>query len=267
MKKTKYHVHMSNTSVLLIFFSVLLYKEDICIAVIASLFIHELAHMAVCRLLKVNIAHVHIHPHGINMCLNTMLTPKKQFAVSVSGPLVSLAVSIIFNILFHIVGYRIFNLWSSVNFLMFAVNTIPAFPLDGGEMLRAMLCFFRGYIESVNIVKKLSVYVLTGFMLFGIIIAIMGNFNLSLSLFCVVGLFKLSDCIVYKYNSVMNIMSGNFVSNKKRFRTVYMCETQNLLSAVKYMSTEYTLDIKIFNTYGEYVKTLTQEEFLEKVLN
>ncbi len=267
MKKVKYHIHMSNTSVLLIFFSVLFYKEDICIAVISSLFIHEAGHILLCIILKVEIAHIHIHPHGINMCLDTMPTPKKQLAVSLSGPFLSLIVSMLFLWLYHIFNISVFNLWASVNFLMFAVNIIPAFPLDGGEILRAFLCFFRGCIESVNIVKKISVYVLICFMLLGVMIALIGNLNPSLTLFCIVGLLKLSDCVVYKYNSVMNIMSGNFVSNRKRHRLVSIYEGEDYVSLICFISTEYTLLVNIYSYDGIFIRQLSQDEILKSLID
>ena len=265
MKKTKYYIHMSNTSVLLIFFSVLFYKEVILLVTVSSLILHEVGHVIMCRLLNVKIGQIHIHPHGINILADTLLNSKKQILVSISGPLFSLFISFLFLALYGAFKIKFLRFLSSVNFLLFAVNIVPAFPLDGGELLRALICFYRGHIEAVNTVKKISVYVFSAFFLLGIIISFSGSFNVSLSVFCIVGFIKLSNCGVYKYNWAAFILSDGFTSNSKRLRRIKLNNYQSLASSVKYISCEYTLLADIFDINGNYLKTYTQAEILKEI--
>ena len=267
MTKTKYYIHMSNTSVLLIFFTVLFYKEKILLLTLASLTIHELGHIFMCKALNVKIGQIHIHPHGINILPDKLLIPKKQILISVAGPLSSLILSLLFFALYNKFNLKALKLWASVNFLLFLVNVVPAFPLDGGELLRAVLCFFKGHIEAVNTVKKVSVYVYVFIFLLGIIIAFSGGFNISLPLFCVAGFLKLSACNVYKYNWAVFILSKDFVSNPKRIRRVKLKVNQNPLSMLKYISTEYTLVADVYSCNGQYIKSICQNEILNEIIN
>ncbi len=256
---------MSNTSVLLIFFSVLFYKEVILLVTVLSLILHEVGHIIMCRLLNVKIGQIHIHPHGINILPDTLLNSKKQILVSISGPLFSLFISFLFLALYGAFKIKFLRFLSSVNFLLFAVNIVPAFPLDGGEILRSLLCYFRGHIEAVNTVKKVSFYVFSVFFLLGIIIVLSGSFNISLSVFCIVGFIKLTNCCVYKYNWAAYILSDSFVSNCKRQRRIELESYQSLATAVKYISCEYTLLADIFDINGNNIKTYTQAEILKEI--
>ena len=241
------------------------YKEVILFVTVASLVLHEVGHIFMCRILKVEIGQIHIHPHGINILPKKLLNSKNQIFISLSGPIFSLILSFFFLTLYDFLKLKFLRFWASVNFLLFAVNIVPAFPLDGGELLRALICFYRGHIEAVNTVKKISVYVFSAFFLLGIIIALSGSFNVSLSVFCIVGFIKLSNCGVYKYNWAAFILSDGFTSNSKRLRRIKLNNYQSLAVAVKYISCEYTLLADIFDINGNYLKTYTQAEILKEI--
>jgi Zn-dependent protease/predicted transcriptional regulator len=119
---------------------------------------------------------------------------KKEFKIAVVGPLTSYALSGLFWILFITISY--FNdinsqingeyltilegilLYSSIiNLIIGTFNLIPAFPLDGGRMLRAGLTKWKkDYDQATNIASKIGIAISFGIMGLGFIAIFRGSF-------------------------------------------------------------------------------------------
>lgn len=72
-----------------------------------------------------------------------------EFRIAIAGPLVSLALGVVFIGLAFIPGVplaaaALIGYIGSINLLLLAFNMIPALPLDGGRVLRSAIWFFRG---------------------------------------------------------------------------------------------------------------------------
>jgi Zn-dependent protease/predicted transcriptional regulator len=119
---------------------------------------------------------------------------KKEFKIAVVGPLTSYALSGLFWILFITISY--FNdinsqingeyltilegilLYSSIiNLIIGTFNLIPAFPLDGGRMLRAGLTKWKkDFDQATNIASKIGIAISFGIMGLGFIAIFRGSF-------------------------------------------------------------------------------------------
>lgn len=65
-----------------------------------------------------------------------------------------------------------------VNILLGAFNLIPAFPLDGGRILRsALLRWKKDYDQATKISAKVGIAISYGFMVFGFLIMFSGSFT------------------------------------------------------------------------------------------
>ena len=123
------------------------------IGVFASIVLHELAHSVVGRRLGLRI-------HGITLFVfggaaemgEEPADPRTEFWMAIAGPLMSVVLSGIFFLLgfalsavgaplplVAVVGYLV-----GINLILAAFNMVPAFPLDGGRVLRAALWAWRG---------------------------------------------------------------------------------------------------------------------------
>jgi len=163
-----------------------------------SILFHELAHSLVARRQGLRIGSITLfifggvaqmdeEPHG----------PKPEFLMAVAGPISSFVLSAFCYLTFEI-GYRydvpisflgVVGYLALANSLLGGFNLLPAFPLDGGRMLRAALWRWTGDLRratrSASRVGSLFGLIL---MLSGVFQVITGNFMVGVWWF-VMGLF------------------------------------------------------------------------------
>jgi len=151
----------------------------------ASIVLHELAHSLVAR------------QHGIVMSGITLFifggvaemteeppSPKAEFQVAIAGPIASVLVSAVCALFVSaggVLGWPdpltgVFKYLSVINVILVLFNMIPAFPLDGGRVLRALLWQRKkSMIEATRITSRIGVgfaFVLIGW---GVLRAVFGD--------------------------------------------------------------------------------------------
>lgn len=132
----------------------------------ASLLMHELAHAGLAAQLKVRTLEIVMFPIGGLSRLERRLRPKEEILVTLAGPAANLAIA------GAIFGYMAIthqpvtigigdllepsdaNIWQRLafaNLLPAALNLMPAFPMDGGRLLRALLSMVRPEEEATRV--------------------------------------------------------------------------------------------------------------------
>lgn len=128
------------------------------IALFASVVVHEFFHSIIAR------------RHGIPMSGITLFifggvaemdeeppSAKAEFLMAIGGPAASIAIGIIFFFLYQaakatwpieVVG--VIRYLYSINWILAAFNLIPAFPLDGGRVLRSALWYWKGNLPQAT---------------------------------------------------------------------------------------------------------------------
>lgn len=154
----------------------------------SSVILHELAHsiMAIRYGIKVRQIVLFIFG-GVSDIEEEPEEFQKEFKIAVVGPLTSFVLAGIFSlvsfIIENILGSSISTAWQAIdvvlyygaaaNIMLGAFNLIPAFPLDGGRILRAILVRrkrdFEAATRSVIRISILISYALMGFGFLGII--------------------------------------------------------------------------------------------------
>lgn len=126
------------------------------IIVFISVLIHELAHslMAINEGIPINKITLFIFG-GVAQMKKEPELPQAELKISVVGPLSSIVLSAIFGILFLVFPRGIpFSefVWflARMNLLVGILNLIPAFPLDGGRILRAFLWMRKGNLLNAT---------------------------------------------------------------------------------------------------------------------
>lgn len=149
----------------------------------ASIVFHELAHSLVARQYGIRIAGITLFIFGgVAELEDEPPTPKSEFLVAIAGPISSAVLGAALFGLASIVetsapleAMALLSYLTVINFVLAVFNLIPAFPLDGGRMLRAALWWWQGDLgKATRIASLLGAALGVGLMAFGAYNAIQG---------------------------------------------------------------------------------------------
>ncbi|RLI87494.1 MAG: hypothetical protein DRO76_02245 [Candidatus Altiarchaeales archaeon] len=146
-----------------------------------TVLIHEFAHSIVALRNGIKVPKITLTPIGGAANIDVPEDPKLEFKVSIAGPLtnfvllfLSLTILLIFwpNFLLTINFFdyfyldkifedilfvpNIFVIIVAINLILGAFNLIPAFPMDGGRVLRSILALWIDYVEATKIAVQIS---------------------------------------------------------------------------------------------------------------
>lgn len=190
------------------------FKGEIIIAFVL-VFIHELTHYLTARILGFSGFDIEILPIGAVLKVKDLdeASPKQDLIISLSGPLLNLLLAAIFYALFLSFHSPYLYLLYKSNLSIGVFNLIPAFPLDGGRVLRDILSTKTIYRRANEISVRVSMVLGTIFMFvyFVSVTANKSNFNLGLiSIFILISSIKEKERIVY-------LIMGHIIKKKYRF--------------------------------------------------
>lgn len=113
-----------------------------------SIVFHEFWHSFVARRLGVSIKGITLFVFGgVAEMEDDPKSPKSEFWIAIAGPLSSFFLAAFFYFIFYLAGnmglgqgiVSIFMYLALINLILAIFNLIPAFPMDGGRILRAIL--------------------------------------------------------------------------------------------------------------------------------
>jgi stage IV sporulation protein FB len=131
--------------------------------------LHEFGHILTARAFGVTTPDVTLLPiGGVARLDHIPEQPREEFLVAIAGPLVNVAIAVV---LLLIAGARIdptplaavddvkvplIDKLAVVNLFLAAFNMIPAFPMDGGRVLRAALAARLGFTRATSIAATIG---------------------------------------------------------------------------------------------------------------
>jgi Zn-dependent protease/CBS domain-containing protein len=145
-----------------------------------SIVVHELCHSLVAN-------HYHLPMHGITLFIfggvaemgGEPESPKVEFLMAIAGPIASIVLGFMFALLKGVgsatwprVAIGVISYLAWINMALAAFNLIPAFPLDGGRMLRSALWFFQGDLRRAT---RIAARIGSGF---GLAMMLLGGWQL-----------------------------------------------------------------------------------------
>lgn len=167
------------------------------LAVFTCIVLHELGHALVARRFGIRTRDITLLPiGGIARLQRIPEEPYQEFLVAIAGPAVNVVIATILMVVIGIVepdlnqddivahgGSFLFRLLI-VNLGLVVFNLIPAFPMDGGRMLRAILSAWIGHLRATDVAAEIGQLIA---ILFGVL-GIFGNGMLIfIALFIFVG--------------------------------------------------------------------------------
>ncbi|MCZ6688917.1 MAG: site-2 protease family protein [Planctomycetota bacterium] len=143
--------------------------------------LHELGHSVVAQAHGIRVRDITLLPiGGIARLEEVPEEPWTELKIAVAGPMVNLAIFILLTPFVLMgsgpaflggapgaIGELVVFLWTA-NFMLMAFNLLPAFPLDGGRVLRAILAMRMDFLRATETAAKVGRVIAVGLVLIGL---------------------------------------------------------------------------------------------------
>jgi Zn-dependent protease len=138
------------------------------IAVFGCILLHEFGHISMARRFGVRTPDVILLPIGGVARLERIPDePKQELLIALAGPAVTAAIAVILYAIIRLSGADaglgdldptrpFLSLLMNVNVYLLLFNLIPAFPMDGGRVLRALLASRMGMVRGTRVAAMLG---------------------------------------------------------------------------------------------------------------
>lgn len=204
-----------------------LWISALTIAVFACVIVHELAHAVVAQRFNILTKHITLLPiGGIVQFESLPRKPEQELLIALAGPGSNLLVAAA---LLPFIDMRtLAESMSSINitnflFTLFSINVwlaifnlIPAFPMDGGRMLRAVLGFWIDYANATKVAGYIGqafgvIFFIAGFILnpmlifIGLLVFLGGHYEyIMVDTMRLLESFKIQDALMHEIPVMSN---------------------------------------------------------------
>ena len=144
-------------------------------AIFGCVLLHELGHAFAAQQFGIGTRDITLLPIGGVAALERMpRVPLQELWIASAGPLVNVIIAMIIFSIQAIIGpgssaaYQFFTQLMIANVILVLFNLIPAFPMDGGRILRSLLAFQIPYATATSIAARTGQICALGFGLLGI---------------------------------------------------------------------------------------------------
>ena len=138
--------------------------------VFASVVLHELGHALVARRLGVHVSGIELSFFGgAAKMVQLPRTANHELAIAAAGPAVSLALGGLGLGLAAVTHVSLFAWLGYTNLILAGFNLIPALPMDGGRILRALLTRKMDFVRATDVSVKVARVVAIAFGVYGLV--------------------------------------------------------------------------------------------------
>ncbi len=177
----------------------------IVVILVVSVVAHELAHTLVARKFKIRTHDILLTPiGGMARMYDVPTQPKHEILVAAAGPALSIIIALLtlpfliissnsiqsieeLNVVFQSI-FGIGALVSAINLMLGIFNLIPAFPMDGGRILRASLVKKIGLLKATKVAATIGKFIALIFFVVGIYYNYIGLMFIGIFIFFVAGM-------------------------------------------------------------------------------
>lgn len=240
--------------------------------------LHEFGHALVAKRFGIKVPHITLLPIGGVASLERMPDkPLHEFLIAIAGPLVNFAIAVLIFPLLLITGnlpslalgnaaailsgsqaptvatFLLFLFYT--NIALGAFNLLPAFPMDGGRVLRAILAFGISYVDATRIAVFVGRLMAVLFALWGILNR--DIFFLLIAFFVYVGGGSEREAVESK--AVLRNVKANQALTQS---AVSLYTSERVDRAVDLIMNSYQTDYPVMDLSGRFVGVLTRARLI-----
>lgn len=159
----------------------ILWSIAFLLALFACVTLHELGHSLTAQRYHIKTRDITLLPIGGVASLESIPEkPKEELVITLAGPLVNVAIALALLPFVHwpetteaiqgltqVGGQNFLLSLMSVNITLAVFNMIPAFPMDGGRILRALLAYKMDRVKATRIAAGIGQLLAAGFVILG----------------------------------------------------------------------------------------------------
>ncbi len=124
------------------------------VAILGSVLLHELGHALTALHFGIGISSITMYPIGGVARLMSQPAPRQELWITIAGPAVNVVLAALAYALMGVTSgetRQFLVQFAVVNIGLFLFNMLPAFPMDGGRLLRAGLALWIGEDRATQI--------------------------------------------------------------------------------------------------------------------
>jgi Zn-dependent protease/CBS domain-containing protein len=246
----------------------------VIVALFVCVVLHEYGHSLVAQRLGIEIQDITVLPIGGVARLKSLPEkPWDEVKIAIAGPLVNVVLAPIFFAIALLLGAspldianilqggnslgQIFAYLGFINVALVVFNLIPAFPLDGGRVLRGLLATRLGAVRATDVSAAIGQLFAVAFFLIGLL---GGNFLLALvAVFIFFGATGESQ-MVRQHEQTRGLTVSDVMGTKPRTETVTPSHTfGQVLDSVIH---GYQEDFPVLDESGKLLGMLTRDEIM-----
>ena len=254
----------------------LLWVSLIAVALFLSILLHEFGHALMARRFGVETKDIILLPIGGLARLNKLPEkPYHEFLVAIAGPLVNFAIALLLlPYLFLVMApgiqgkeaptpdeiagdyFYFVPFIFAMNIGLAVFNLLPAFPMDGGRILRALLSSWLGKLRATRIAMIVGQVIAAGMVVLGFT-----GYNY---LYIGIGVFIFFAALrEFRWVKMEHALSTYRVRDVVRQNFSRLSLTDTLQTAFGLLSRRTEQHFLVFDEYGQYVGTLSGETIFE----
>ncbi|GAA4422743.1 site-2 protease family protein [Pontibacter saemangeumensis] len=232
--------------------------------------LHELGHSLTAQRFGINTKTITLLPIGGVASLERMPEkPRQELLIAVAGPAVNVVIALILWLVLPSLGdipteeffmritpANFLYLLLFVNVVLVLFNAIPAFPMDGGRVLRALLAFKLGRARATQIASNLGQLLAIGFIFIGFFY---NPFLILIGAFVYFGAYSENMMVQH-----LDYLRGHSVREGMMTNFVTLAPTETVREALNklLMGSEHEFIVELD---GAVVGTLTRSQLIQAV--
>lgn len=139
-----------------------------------SVLLHELGHAVTAKSYAIRTVEIVMYPIGGVARLEKQAPPRAELVIAFAGPLVNIVIggalyAVMRWVKMDASGLELLGRIAEANFYLAAFNLVPAFPMDGGRILRAALALSRGEEAATRVASRIGRGLAIAMAIFGIL--------------------------------------------------------------------------------------------------